>query len=225
MNQPSETRTVPNTARCHRCSIDCWLYTTTIGSCRPSRALASVGRPSSLVSILWTMVLPLALLCLAGCTGLASPKSGPLPSNTTAPHTATTPSPSPTPAPSPAPAAPGSATLQITTNLLPVGAVESSYSAALAASGGVPPYAWSTTSGALPTGLTLNSAGGTIVGTPTWAGPWRTFLPHDGVYLEHSDQTERGQENRGVGIGVFSKCQVYGVKNLTFNLASNKVEW
>jgi hypothetical protein len=60
--------------------------------------------------------------------------------------------------------------LQITTNLLPVGAVESSYSAALAASGGVPPYAWSTTSGALPTGLTLNSAGGTIVGTPTWAG-------------------------------------------------------
>jgi hypothetical protein len=168
MNQPSETRTVPNTVRYPKGNITFRLYTTTTGCRRPARARASVGRPSSLVGILWTMVLPLALLCLVGCTGLASPKSATAPSNTTAPNTA--PSPSPTPLPSPAPAAPGVATLQIATNALPVGAVQSSYSATLAATGGVPPYSWSTAGGALPTGLALNPATGIIAGTPTWAG-------------------------------------------------------
>jgi hypothetical protein len=42
---------------------------------------------------------------------------------------------------------------------LPTGAKEFAYQANFAASGGTPPYKWSLASGALPTGLTLHSAG------------------------------------------------------------------
>jgi hypothetical protein len=45
-----------------------------------------------------------------------------------------------------------------------------SYSRALTATGGVKPYAWSISTGALPAGLTLNAATGVISGTPTGAG-------------------------------------------------------
>ena len=59
----------------------------------------------------------------------------------------------------------------ITTTTLPNGEVGVAYSAPpLAASGGVPPYSnWTVSSGSLPNGLTLNSASGTIGGTPTTA--------------------------------------------------------
>ena len=40
----------------------------------------------------------------------------------------------------------------------------------LSATGGTPPYAWSVTSGALPSGLNLNSASGLISGVPSVAG-------------------------------------------------------
>jgi hypothetical protein len=59
--------------------------------------------------------------------------------------------------------------LIITSETLPSGTVGRTYSATLAASGGVTPYTWSLTSGSLPDGLTL-SASGTISGTPTAAG-------------------------------------------------------
>jgi Putative Ig domain len=59
--------------------------------------------------------------------------------------------------------------LAITTTSLPNGAVGTSYSATLAASGGTTPYTWSLTIGTLPTGLTLNTATGAITGTPTVA--------------------------------------------------------
>ena len=58
------------------------------------------------------------------------------------------------------------APLAITTSSLTGGSVNVPYSAFLAASGGVPPYTWSITSGSLPTGLTLSASGG-ISGTPT----------------------------------------------------------
>ena len=60
-------------------------------------------------------------------------------------------------------------TLQITSTQLPGGTVAVAYSSALAASGGTPPYSWSLSSGTLPTGLTLSSAGA-ISGTPSVAG-------------------------------------------------------
>ena len=46
------------------------------------------------------------------------------------------------------------------------------YSQALSASGGLAPYAYAVTAGALPAGLTLNAATGTISGTPSLAGSY-----------------------------------------------------
>src|SRR6266404_2191366 len=57
--------------------------------------------------------------------------------------------------------------LAITTTSLPNGHVNTTYSATLSATGATAPYAWSLTSGTLPTGLTLNAATGAITGTPT----------------------------------------------------------
>lgn len=58
----------------------------------------------------------------------------------------------------------------ITTASLPNGTEGMAYSAAISASGGVPPLTFSVSSGTLPAGLTL-SPGGTISGTPTSSGP------------------------------------------------------
>src|SRR4029077_2536984 len=56
----------------------------------------------------------------------------------------------------------------IVTSSLGQGTVNSVYAQALTATNGVPPYQWSVTNGALPSGLNLNS-NGTISGTPTQA--------------------------------------------------------
>ncbi len=62
------------------------------------------------------------------------------------------------------------ATLSISTAAsLPAGVVASSYSQTLTVVGGTPPYTWTLTSGSLPAGLALGSAG-TIAGTPTATG-------------------------------------------------------
>ncbi len=60
--------------------------------------------------------------------------------------------------------------LSVTTASLANGTVNVTYSATLAANGGVSPYAWSMASGTLPAGLVLNAATGTITGNPTTAG-------------------------------------------------------
>ena len=57
------------------------------------------------------------------------------------------------------------------TGALTGGTVGLGYSATLAASG-TAPITWAVTSGALPPGLTLNTATGAISGTPTTAGPY-----------------------------------------------------
>ena len=61
------------------------------------------------------------------------------------------------------------ASLAISTSSLPNGQTAVAYSATLAASGGVPPYTWSLTSGTLPAGLALNASTGAITGTPSAA--------------------------------------------------------
>ena len=61
--------------------------------------------------------------------------------------------------------------LAITTTSLPAGTTGTVFSQALAASGGTAPYVWSTTSGAVPPGLALSSAGA-VSGTPTTAGSY-----------------------------------------------------
>jgi hypothetical protein len=58
----------------------------------------------------------------------------------------------------------------ITTTSLSAAPLNSPYTQSLAVTGGTGPYAWSITSGTLPTGLSLNPASGAIVGTPTVAG-------------------------------------------------------
>jgi len=60
--------------------------------------------------------------------------------------------------------------LAITTSSLIDGTVNAPYSAKVAAMGGTPPYNWSITTGALPTGLSLNSLTGAISGTPSSTG-------------------------------------------------------
>jgi len=60
--------------------------------------------------------------------------------------------------------------LVITTTSLPDGHVGVPYGATIKASGGVPPYSWSITSGSLPPGFNLNPSTGTISGTPSATG-------------------------------------------------------
>lgn len=60
--------------------------------------------------------------------------------------------------------------LKVSTTSLHDGLVGLPYSADLQAAGGVQPYTWSLSSGALPVGLELNSVTGAIYGTPTAPG-------------------------------------------------------
>lgn len=54
----------------------------------------------------------------------------------------------------------------------PTGSVGTPYSSTLTGLGGTPPYTYAITSGALPTGLNLNTSTGAITGTPTAPGPF-----------------------------------------------------
>jgi hypothetical protein len=60
------------------------------------------------------------------------------------------------------------AALSVTTASLPAGTVGAAYSQTLTASGGTTPFTWSVSSGSLPVGLSLSTAGA-ITGTPTGA--------------------------------------------------------
>ena len=65
-----------------------------------------------------------------------------------------------------------SSPLVVTITSLSAGTACSPYTAALAASGGITPYAWSLASGTLPPGVTLDSSTGALSGTPTAAGSY-----------------------------------------------------
>ncbi len=69
-------------------------------------------------------------------------------------------------------------TLQITNTNLPSGTINMAYpsNVKLEAVGGKEPYKWSISSGALPAGLSLNSANGMISGTPTASGDFSVTI-------------------------------------------------
>jgi hypothetical protein len=56
------------------------------------------------------------------------------------------------------------------TTSLPDGHVNEAYSAAMTVAGGLQPYAWTLTSGAMPVGLTMQSSKGQIRGAPAALG-------------------------------------------------------
>ncbi|HUK15634.1 MAG TPA: putative Ig domain-containing protein [Bryobacteraceae bacterium] len=60
--------------------------------------------------------------------------------------------------------------------ILASGAAGATYTETMTATGGTPPYRWALTSGALPSGLSLNSASGTISGTPSQTGAFQIAL-------------------------------------------------
>ena len=60
--------------------------------------------------------------------------------------------------------------ISISTSSMPAATVGTSYSKALSANGGTSPYTWGIVSGALPSGISLNSSTGTVSGTPTQQG-------------------------------------------------------
>ena len=76
--------------------------------------------------------------------------------------------------------------LTITTTSLPAGVTGLAYSGALTASGGVQPYTWTITAGALPAGLTLSTTG-VISGIPTSPGTANfTVTVKDATAVSHS---------------------------------------
>src|SRR5665213_3552720 len=119
------------------------------------------------------------LLIMASCTQLISQQTS-TPSPDVSPSTAAT-SPSATPVESPSPpvetspspkASPSPAKLIITSVPFHMGEVGLTYgTVALGAAGGVKPYKWSISSGALPPGLAVSS-GGSTTGKPTAAGTY-----------------------------------------------------
>jgi hypothetical protein len=70
------------------------------------------------------------------------------------------------------PTAPPPAPLTIATTTAPDGAATVPYSATLSGAGGILPYAWSISSGALPPGLSIDANTGAISGTPTALGTY-----------------------------------------------------
>jgi hypothetical protein len=68
--------------------------------------------------------------------------------------------------------------LSITTQTLSSATVGNSYSVSLTATGGVPPYSWAISSGALPGGLSLTSSTGVLSGTTDQTGtfPFQTTV-------------------------------------------------
>jgi putative Ig domain-containing protein len=70
----------------------------------------------------------------------------------------------------------GVAPLDIATTILPPAVLNSPYNLPMQASGGIPPYLWLVTSGALPPGLELDAVSGKITGIPQATGTFSVTI-------------------------------------------------
>jgi len=90
----------------------------------------------------------------------------------------------------------------VTTSPLTAGFTGTPYSQSLTAHGGLPPYTWSLSAGALPAGLTLSSAGAiTGIPTATTANPGPTFTL---TATDSASNSVNGQFSITVSIAVLS---------------------
>lgn len=99
---------------------------------------------------------------------------------------------------------PGSpAALSISSSSLPAAIVGVNYGASVTATGGSQPYKWSAISGALPAGLTLDAASGSIAGTPALSGVY-SFELQVSDSLSHTATTNLSVSvSSGLGSGNF----------------------
>ncbi len=106
-------------------------------------------------------------------------------------------------------------TVTVSLATFPGGTYNSAYSQSLSTSGGTSPYSYSVTSGALPSGLTLSSAG-VLSGTPTAAGSF-TFTA--------------AATDSSTGTGPFTGSQAYTIvinkasQTITFNAPASPVTY
>lgn len=110
--------------------------------------------------------------------------------------------------------------LQITTTTLPNGTVGTAYSQSLSSSGGTSPYSYSVTTGSLPAGLSMSSAGA-ITGTPTTAQT-ATFT----VTVTDSASPTPATDTQELSITIDSAPVEVGSTKVTLtNILSNGVNW
>lgn len=89
--------------------------------------------------------------------------------------------------------------LSVTTPSLPGGSIGTAYSQTLQATGGISPYTWAVTTGALPAGLTLNAATGVISGTPSGTFTGTTNFA---VTVSDSETPTAGKASANLGITI-----------------------
>src|SRR5208337_4307486 len=101
--------------------------------------------------------------------------------------------------------------LTIETQSLPPGTVNTPYNASLQATGGIEPYTWTITSGTLPVGLAMNSAG-IISGTPAASGT-------SGFTAQVTDSTTPTPESQTVELSITINPQTSNNAKLNGNYA------
>ena len=120
------------------------------------------------VSRCWTVVAVGLVVVIAACAE-GPPRADHLPAGETSAAPAASSAASPTPSPSPSPVAP----LTVSAAPFHAGELGLGYTpVSPTATGGVPPYTWDVSEGALPSGLVMTSSDGMVTGTPANLGTY-----------------------------------------------------
>ncbi len=101
----------------------------------------------------------------------------------------------------------------------PAGTVNQSYNTVLTVSGGSSPYNFSVKTGALPPGISLNSATGTFSGTPTTAGSFSVE-----VLVTDAPHPDQGSQSFAITVGSGSGGVKVNVSPASTTLFSNQTQ-